>query len=52
VFFEHYTLTFNVKAAGLIALSVEKPTAEVAMRHGLLDRPGNKDSAARPRRDV
>jgi len=37
VFFEHYTLTFNVKVAGLIALSVEKPTAEVAMRHGLLD---------------
>jgi hypothetical protein len=39
VFFKHYTLAFNVKAAGLIGLSVEEPIAEVAMRHGLLDQP-------------
>ena len=33
VFFKHYTLMFNVKAADLTEVSVEEPVAEVAMRH-------------------
>jgi len=32
VCFKDYTLTFNVKAAGLTDLSVEEPIADVAMR--------------------
>jgi hypothetical protein len=49
VSFKHYTLTFNVKAAGLMDLSVEEPIAEVAMRHGLLDQPEDKKSQRRGR---
>jgi hypothetical protein len=37
--FKHYTLTFDVKAAGLTDISMEEPVAQVAMRHELLDQP-------------
>jgi hypothetical protein len=38
IFFKHYTLAFDVKAASLTDISMEEPAAQVAMRHELRDR--------------
>jgi hypothetical protein len=39
VFFKHYTLTCDVKAADLTDISVAEAVTQVAMRHELLDQP-------------